>query len=427
MLRFTPQQVLEDTSAPYGIIWHFHNDLVVPAQCYGNHKFLQISKHWKFNYGEGCVGRAYAKHEVVVVENTYHNGDRAFLRRGVAAECGILVVALVPLENGGILEVGYDHIPANMWMHSILAMWKKREDIERDSMLRIMRLRTPSPDCFIDYQIKPTFAASTIKQIDDGKKVDDGKEADECTKLDDSATNPPEPISELKSVGSALHPHGCTECFFYFFHTSGCTKGKDCGFCHEVHVRKKTRKNKQIQNRLEALHLQPQEEQSQRRSSAGSVEEVDQFVDKDRDHCPTTTSGGQKNHTEESTDALQQGASKPGVTLLIADRLPLSTSALERNDDSASCQTRAVLDLPTQEVLSLGSRGHPSSCGGACKYNKLRKGCKEGAGCSRCHLCVWSRQSERMLNAQRQLPNKGMCDGRLPDKLLSLHANFNDR
>jgi len=49
-----------------------------------------------------------------------------------------------------------------------------------------------------------------------------------------------------------------------------------------------------------------------------------------------------------------------------------------------------------QPVLSIGSMNHPHACSGlACKYAWKSRGCKEGADCSRCHLCVWTRAGER--------------------------------
>ena len=40
---------------------------------------------------------------------------------------------------------------------------------------------------------------------------------------------------------------------------------------------------------------------------------------------------------------------------------------------------------------SFGSRGHPFSCGPACKYASKGKGCKDGANCDHCHLCKWKK------------------------------------
>jgi len=38
---------------------------------------------------------------------------------------------------------------------------------------------------------------------------------------------------------------------------------------------------------------------------------------------------------------------------------------------------------------SVGSLGHPFTCGLACKYVLKERGCKDGAMCERCHLCKW--------------------------------------
>mmetsp|Transcript_120639 Transcript_120639/g.336634 ORF Transcript_120639/g.336634 Transcript_120639/m.336634 type:complete len:228 (+) Transcript_120639:50-733(+) len=46
---------------------------------------------------------------------------------------------------------------------------------------------------------------------------------------------------------------------------------------------------------------------------------------------------------------------------------------------------------PCKQLLSLGSLGHPRSCGPACKYIWKPKGCKDGQFCTHCHLCRWSR------------------------------------
>eukprot|EP00931_Biecheleriopsis_adriatica_P103145 TRINITY_DN78023_c0_g1_i1.p1 TRINITY_DN78023_c0_g1~~TRINITY_DN78023_c0_g1_i1.p1 ORF type:complete len:187 (-),score=41.71 TRINITY_DN78023_c0_g1_i1:147-656(-) len=40
---------------------------------------------------------------------------------------------------------------------------------------------------------------------------------------------------------------------------------------------------------------------------------------------------------------------------------------------------------------SVGSIGHPQSCGLACKYNWKPRGCKDGSMCIRCHKCSWKR------------------------------------
>jgi len=52
---------------------------------------------------------------------------------------------------------------------------------------------------------------------------------------------------------------------------------------------------------------------------------------------------------------------------------------------------------PARSILmSKGTFGHPHSCRGlGCKFASKERGCREGVECPRCHLCVWSRASEK--------------------------------
>lgn len=50
-----------------------------------------------------------------------------------------------------------------------------------------------------------------------------------------------------------------------------------------------------------------------------------------------------------------------------------------------------VKQFDSEPMSSLGSVGHPVSCGDACKYASKSRGCKLGTACDRCHLCMWSR------------------------------------
>eukprot|EP00931_Biecheleriopsis_adriatica_P029848 TRINITY_DN17656_c0_g1_i1.p1 TRINITY_DN17656_c0_g1~~TRINITY_DN17656_c0_g1_i1.p1 ORF type:complete len:861 (+),score=125.19 TRINITY_DN17656_c0_g1_i1:95-2584(+) len=46
-------------------------------------------------------------------------------------------------------------------------------------------------------------------------------------------------------------------------------------------------------------------------------------------------------------------------------------------------------------VVSRGTIGHPTACRGlGCKFAHKPRGCKEGADCLRCHLCIWQRAPE---------------------------------
>lgn len=60
---------------------------------------------------------------------------------------------------------------------------------------------------------------------------------------------------------------------------------------------------------------------------------------------------------------------------------------------------------------SIGSIGHPHSCSAACKYNGKKAGCKDGKLCNRCHVCRWSRCTDRMskdanVGAESQVKSK---------------------
>lgn len=60
---------------------------------------------------------------------------------------------------------------------------------------------------------------------------------------------------------------------------------------------------------------------------------------------------------------------------------------------SLECITSLKGQLSGAQV-SIGSVGHPHSCGEACKFALKPKGCKDGANCVRCHLCQWSRHGK---------------------------------
>mmetsp|Transcript_15830 Transcript_15830/g.40249 ORF Transcript_15830/g.40249 Transcript_15830/m.40249 type:complete len:226 (+) Transcript_15830:75-752(+) len=47
-------------------------------------------------------------------------------------------------------------------------------------------------------------------------------------------------------------------------------------------------------------------------------------------------------------------------------------------------------------VISVGSVGHPSRCGGPCKYySKSNAGCKDRDACKFCHLCRWTKMHKK--------------------------------
>jgi len=58
--------------------------------------------------------------------------------------------------------------------------------------------------------------------------------------------------------------------------------------------------------------------------------------------------------------------------------------------------------------ISVGSVGHPRSCQQPCKYFSKPRGCKEGAQCTRCHLCKWNRYAAAFTSGKKP-QKKDMC------------------
>jgi hypothetical protein len=63
--------------------------------------------------------------------------------------------------------------------------------------------------------------------------------------------------------------------------------------------------------------------------------------------------------------------------------------------ESAPVRVAVSNTTPDDGPPSVGSIGHPFSCGVACKYHSKKAGCKDGKFCSRCHMCRWSRGCEK--------------------------------
>jgi len=64
-------------------------------------------------------------------------------------------------------------------------------------------------------------------------------------------------------------------------------------------------------------------------------------------------------------------------------------NTVAQDEQPESQETNNGMQYPL--CVSLGSEGHPFSCGPACKYASKGKGCKDGANCDHCHLCKWKK------------------------------------
>jgi len=69
----------------------------------------------------------------------------------------------------------------------------------------------------------------------------------------------------------------------------------------------------------------------------------------------------------------------------------ISIASLISNSDSMSANKRgdATFNGSSNNLVSMGTVGHPHACGDACKYAQKPRGCKDGMQCRRCHLCKW--------------------------------------
>lgn len=67
------------------------------------------------------------------------------------------------------------------------------------------------------------------------------------------------------------------------------------------------------------------------------------------------------------------------------------------NEDRASSEASEASEvvITAENAPSLGSINHPHSCGASCKYFWKQRGCKDGANCSHCHVCVYRHNKHR--------------------------------
>lgn len=75
----------------------------------------------------------------------------------------------------------------------------------------------------------------------------------------------------------------------------------------------------------------------------------------------------------------------------------------------ATCGDSSVKVRPE----SMGTVGHPHSCGEPCKYVRRRTGCRDGQACPKCHACQWRRKpagSLDMLSDEEDQADEGPND-----------------
>lgn len=95
----------------------------------------------------------------------------------------------------------------------------------------------------------------------------------------------------------------------------------------------------------------------------------------------------------------------PGLALHVPPGLPAPPAVAA---PAAGGAARALAPRTSQfaenTVVSSGSLGHPHKCAEACPYVKRKGGCRDGAECTKCHLCFWRRAQDPADAASAPVP-----------------------
>jgi hypothetical protein len=89
----------------------------------------------------------------------------------------------------------------------------------------------------------------------------------------------------------------------------------------------------------------------------------------------------------------------PIATKMPEDEIPKFTECVGAGADEY-CKDCTDISIPKVKrigsaCVSAGSENHPVSCAAPCKFAAKSRGCKDGANCSFCHICVWTREAVR--------------------------------
>jgi len=164
-----------------------------------------------------------------------------------------------------------------------------------------------------------------------------------------------EPANPLgNSVGSIGHPHSCGGACKYVKRKSGCRNGPQCLDCHLCHWQRTPLPKPQAPQKA-SLHDIIQQTMPPQQGPPGQL-----------DWC---------------SPCKVEIAS--GLTLLTGSAHGGQRSLGEEQDEAA--------DASAEACPSVGSIGHPYTCGIPCKYTRKQKGCKDGKFCVCCHMCIWRR------------------------------------
>jgi len=149
------------------------------------------------------------------------------------------------------------------------------------------------------------------------------------------------------SVGSAGHPHSCAAACRYVKRRGGCREGIHCTKCHLCFWRRDADKESATSSGQPHAAIE---------GSAGST----------------------------ASSRMQVEPSSAEVSMNFVPPMKGDEGVMAVGSSSSS-STGSVL-------VSVGTLGHPQSCGPPCRYVRRKGGCRDGANCPNCHACHWCRE-----------------------------------
>lgn len=170
---------------------------------------------------------------------------------------------------------------------------------------------------------------------------------------------------EMVSLGTLGHPHACAEACAYVKRKGGCRDADQCLKCHLCFWRRPAR----------GLDKAPAQD------AVAAAAPPDSAVPPPPAPVPGLALRAPPRRGASSTGAPSSG---PTATAAAAQgwlAVP-GPGMFGRN----GYDTQDVNGPP-----SVGSLGHPTDCGEACKFSMKGGVCKDGRWCVRCHLCAWTR------------------------------------
>eukprot|EP00931_Biecheleriopsis_adriatica_P107095 TRINITY_DN8142_c0_g1_i1.p1 TRINITY_DN8142_c0_g1~~TRINITY_DN8142_c0_g1_i1.p1 ORF type:complete len:463 (+),score=81.35 TRINITY_DN8142_c0_g1_i1:87-1475(+) len=176
------------------------------------------------------------------------------------------------------------------------------------------------------------------------------------------------------SLGTIGHPYNCGKPCKYVRRKGGCMHGSKCVKCHQCQWRR---------DRVDGTVI-----------TDGSCDVVG-FSEFDRAHTDRTTLILDELVVEEPEVISMPVLSTQPEALL----MPAGAPGLEPEILVMPCLEPTSMEPPeSMQPLSVGSIGHPQTCGPPCKYAMKARGCKDGKLCTHCHECKWTRYGPKAVS-----------------------------